>query len=69
MPRVLFQRVPEAKTVKDRVHLDVRVGPEHVEAEAARLVAAGATELHRAGQGPHGWVVLADPEGNELCVS
>jgi len=69
MPRVLFQRVPEAKTVKNRVHLDLRVGPADVEAEVARLVAAGATELHRASQGPHGWVTLADPEGNELCVS
>ncbi|MEI4272521.1 VOC family protein [Klenkia sp. LSe6-5] len=69
MPRMLFQRVPEPKTVKNRVHLDVRVGAEAVEAEVARLVAAGARELHRASQGPHSWVTLADPEGNELCLS
>ena len=68
-PRVLFQQVPEAKTVKNRAHLDLRVGAERREAEVARLVAAGATELHRGSQGPHEWTTLADPEGNEFCVS
>jgi len=68
-PRVLFQQVPEGKTVKNRMHLDLRVGAERREAEVARLVAAGATELHRASQGPHEWATLADPEGNEFCVS
>jgi hypothetical protein len=67
-PRVLFQLVPEPKTVKDRVHLDVRPAPGEAEALVARLTAAGATELHRASQGPHHWVTLADPEGNEFCV-
>ena len=68
-PRLLFQQVPEGKTVKNRMHLDLRVGAERREAEVARLVAAGATELHRASQGPHEWATLADPEGNEFCVS
>jgi hypothetical protein len=68
-PRVLFQEVPEGKTVKNRMHLDLRVGAERREAEVARLVAAGAKELHRASQGPHEWATLADPEGNEFCVS
>jgi hypothetical protein len=68
-PRVLFQQVPEGKTVKNRMHLDLRVGAERREAEVTRLVAAGATELHRASQGPHEWATLADPEGNEFCVS
>ena len=68
-PRVLFQRSAEPKTGKNRVHLDLRVGEERREAEVARLVAAGATELWRASQGPHAWVTLADPEGNEFCVS
>jgi Glyoxalase-like domain len=68
-PRVLFQLVPEAKTVKNRVHLDLRVGEERHEAEVARLVGRGATELSRGSQGPHRWVVLADPEGNEFCVA
>jgi hypothetical protein len=68
-PRVLFQAVPEPKTVKNRVHLDVRAGADRREAEVARLVAMGATELWRASQGPYEWVTLADPEGNEFCVS
>ena len=68
-PRVLFQVVPEPKTVKNRVHLDVRAGPDRREAEVARLVAMGATELWRASQGPYEWVTLSDPEGNEFCVS
>lgn len=67
--RVLFQLVPEPKTVKNRMHLDVKVGPENVEAEHARLVAAGATFLHSGSQGPHSWVTLADPEGNEFCIT
>ena len=68
-PRMLFQLVPEPKTVKNRVHLDVRVGPENVETEVARLTAHGATVLHHGQQGPHSWVTIADPEGNELCIS
>jgi hypothetical protein len=68
-PRVLFQQVPEAKTVKNRVHLDVRVGPDRREAEVARLLERGATELWRGAQGPFEWVTLADPEGNEFCVT
>jgi hypothetical protein len=67
--RILFQLVPEAKTVKNRWHLDVRVGAEKVEAEMARLIASGATFLHRANQGPHEWVTMADPEGNEFCIT
>ena len=68
-PRVLFQRVPEPRTGKNRVHLDVHVGAEQREAEVARLVARGATELWREAQGPLQWVTLADPEGNEFCVA
>jgi hypothetical protein len=45
------------------------VGPERREDEVARLLALGATELYRASQGPFEWVTLADPEGNELCVT
>jgi hypothetical protein len=67
--RVLFQIVPEPKEVKNRVHLDLRVGAENVEAELARLTGRGATFLHRGRQGPHGWVTLADPEGNEFCLT
>lgn len=68
-PRVLFQLVPEPKAVKNRLHLDVRIGADDVEAKVAELVAAGATELSKGRQGPHTWTTLADPEGNEFCVS
>jgi hypothetical protein len=68
-PRILFQLVPEPKTVKNRVHLDIRIGAENREQELARLVAAGATELHRGRQGPSTWITITDPEGNELCLS
>lgn len=66
-PRLYFQQVPEAKVAKNRVHLDLR-GAADVEAERQRLVALGATELWSGRQGPHTWVTLADPEGNELCI-
>ena len=61
-PRLWFTRVPEPKTVKNRVHLDLRA-PD-VDAEVARLVALGARELARV----QDWVVLADPEDGEFCV-
>lgn len=68
-PRVLFQWVPEPKTVKNRVHLDLRVGEDDPEAVVAAMVAKGAAVSHREQQGPHTWVTLRDPEGNEFCVS
>jgi hypothetical protein len=61
--------LPEAKTVKNRVHLDLRVGTDAVDAVVKGLVAKGATLSHHGRQGPHTWVTVADPEGNELCVS
>ncbi len=67
--RLLFQQVPESKTVKNRVHLDVRVGADNLEAELERLTSQGATFLHRGQQGPHSWVTITDPEGNELCLT
>lgn len=66
-PRMLFQRVSEGKTVKNRVHLDIQAG-DNREAVAERLVAAGATMLHRGSQGPYEWITMADPEGNEFCL-
>jgi hypothetical protein len=68
-PRVLFQLVPEKKAVKNRMHLDVRTGGEDLDAAVAKLTARGATVLWHGRQGPHVWVTLADPEGNEFCVS
>ena len=67
-PRILFQLVPEPKTGKNRVHLDLRPDVEDKEGEVQRLVGTGATILHRGRQGPHTWVTLTDPEGNELCL-
>ncbi len=67
-PRIYFQMVPEAKTVKNRVHLDVRTGDDDVELVRTRLIERGATVLHSGRQGPHTWVTMADPEGNEFCV-
>ena len=66
--RILFQQVPEAKTVKNRVHIDLRLGDDDPEAVRQRLIARGATVLHSGQQGPHSWVTMADPEGNEFCV-
>jgi hypothetical protein len=68
-PRVLFQLVSEPKTVKNRMHLDVRIGADDVESAVARLIGRGAKFLHNGHQGPYTWVTLADPEGNEFCVS
>lgn len=65
LPGLLFVRVPEQKTTKNRLHLDFR--PDDRDAEVARLRGLGATVADVA-QGEQSWVVLADPEGNEFCV-
>src|SRR3954447_3742922 len=62
---LLFIKVPEGKTIKNRLHLDLR--PEDQAAEVDRLIGLGATTVD-IGQGSPSWVVLADPEGNEFCV-
>jgi predicted enzyme related to lactoylglutathione lyase len=67
-PHLILQRVDERKTVKNRVHFDVKV-PD-IEAEAARLIGLGA---RRAREEPFDelggqWIVMSDPEGNEFCV-
>ncbi len=65
----LHPRLAERKSGKNRVHPDVRVGAENLAAVVARLTERGATFLHNGQQGPHRWVTLADPEGNEFCVT
>ena len=67
--RLLFQVVPEPKTAKNRVHLDVHVAEGTRDAEVQRLIGMGATFLYDGQQGPFTWVTLADPEGNEFCVA
>jgi hypothetical protein len=63
---LLFIKVPEQKTIKNRLHFDLR--PEDQSAEIARLEGLGATRVD-VGQGvDRDWVVMADPEGNEFCV-
>jgi hypothetical protein len=67
VPTLVFVTVPEDKTVKNRLHLDIRpVGCSH-DAEVERLIGLGARR-HDLGAGVHPWAVLADPEGNEFCV-
>jgi len=80
-PRIWFQVVPEAKTVKNRVHLDLKISGgravplperrERIEAEASRLEALGATRwrVNSAEGLDHYGVVMQDPEGNEFCVA
>lgn len=65
LPGLLFGRVSEPKTVKNRLHLDFR--PDDQGAEVERLIELGAMRAD-VGQGEQSWVVLADPEGNEFCV-
>lgn len=64
-PDLVFLLVPEPKTVKNRLHLDLR--PVDQAAEVARIEALGAVRID-IGQGEQTWVVLADPDGNEFCV-
>jgi predicted enzyme related to lactoylglutathione lyase len=65
-PRICFQRVPEGKVVKNRVHLDLETEDE--EATAARIQSLGATFLWRSTNPEDPFVTLGDPEGNEFCV-
>jgi hypothetical protein len=64
-PALLFLRVPDEKTVKNRLHIDLAADDQAVEVE--RLIELGATPAD-IGQGEQTWVVLRDPEGNEFCV-
>ena len=76
--RIFFQRVPEPKASKNRVHLDVNVGGplgtpleqrrERVAREVERLVHEGATKLRAFDERGEHWVVMQDPEGNEFCL-
>ncbi|MGI8900700.1 MAG: VOC family protein [Nocardioides sp.] len=78
-PRLWFQKVPEPKTAKNRLHLDVRAAPglegearmSALEDECARLVGLGGSRVQRHEPDPplsHGFIVMQDPEGNEFCL-
>lgn len=77
-PRIFLQRVPEPKTAKNRLHIDINSGAGQpgstkdwniMRAQAARLVEAGATLVREFDQSVQGqWIVMNDPEGNEFCV-
>jgi hypothetical protein len=75
-PRLFFQRVPEDKAGKNRVHLDVRAAPgleddarrRRLRDERDRLVALGATELYELEERGAFWITMQDPEGNEFCL-
>lgn len=66
--RVLFQRVPEVKTSKNRIHWDVDVAGRDKDIVRDELAARGATFLYTAAEGTHSWHTMADPEGNEFCI-
>jgi predicted enzyme related to lactoylglutathione lyase len=67
-PKLLLQAVPEPKSSKNRMHLDID-NPD-VEGEATRLESLGARRLEAGARNEHGtnWLIMADPEGNEFCV-
>jgi hypothetical protein len=67
VPTLVFVTVAEGKSVKNRLHLDVRPVDGSPDAEVQRLIGLGARPAD-VGQGPAPWVVLTDPEGNEFCV-
>lgn len=78
-PRLFFQQVPEGKSAKNRVHVDVRAAPDlrgdermaALEDECTRLVALGGVRSSRHEPAPptsHGFIVMTDPEGNEFCL-
>jgi hypothetical protein len=79
-PRLLFAKVPEAKSGKNRLHLDIRAGGdrstppderwEKAKARVVELEKLGATKVREMDEGAQGrWIVMQDPEGNEFCVT
>jgi predicted enzyme related to lactoylglutathione lyase len=63
-----FMPVADAKTVKNRVHLDLTTAADDRDQEIERLIALGARRVDIGQTGAESWTVLADPEGNEFCV-
>ncbi|MEJ1198410.1 MULTISPECIES: VOC family protein [unclassified Streptomyces] len=67
-PTLTFARVPEGKTVKNRLHIDVNPTDREQDEEVRRLLGLGARHVDVGQTGDESWVTLADPEGNEFCV-
>ena len=67
-PTLTFARVPEGKTVKNRLHMDLNPTDTDQEAEVRRVLALGARPADVGQTGDESWVTLADPEGNEFCI-
>jgi len=67
-PRIYFQQVPEEKSAKNRVHLDIPVDPARLDDEVERLLGVGATLVRYNTQGSHRSASMRDPEGNEFCL-
>ncbi len=67
-PTLTFARVPEGKTIKNRLHLDVNPTDREQDDEVGRLLDLGARRAEVGQTGEESWVCLADPEGNEFCV-
>ena len=65
---ICFMPVTDAKTVKNRLHLDLTPGPDGRDAEVERILALGAHRVDIGQTGTESWTVLADPEGNEFCI-
>ncbi|MGH8911196.1 MAG: VOC family protein [Acidimicrobiia bacterium] len=65
-PAMLFNRVPEGKVAKNRMHIDLET--DELEAETQRLLGLGATFIHAKFEYDTRWSTFADPEGNEFCV-
>ena len=67
-PTLTFARVPEGKTIKNRLHMDLNPTDTDQEAEVRRVLALGARPADVGQTGDESWVTLADPEGNEFCI-
>jgi hypothetical protein len=67
-PALTFARVPEGKTGKNRLHLDINPADREQDEEVRRLLGLGARRADVGQTGNESWVCLADPEGNEFCV-
>jgi len=67
-PTLTFARVPEGKTVKNRLHLDLNPTDGDQDDEVQRLLDLGARHADVGQSGKESWITLADPEGNEFCV-